>query len=84
MGKVINLALWIIAAVLTYKLAVWAYQGYQISKQGHQQQEVLEFYKVCWMNADTGRCMCRHRQTKQRISMPYDECVSRASTTIRP
>ncbi|MFB3079974.1 MAG: hypothetical protein ACE1Y4_18420, partial [Lysobacterales bacterium] len=75
---------WIIAAVLTYKLALWAYQGYQESKQEHQQQEVLEFYKVCWIDADTRRCMCRHRQTKQRISMAYDECVSRASTVIRP
>jgi hypothetical protein len=84
MGKVINLALWIIAAVLTYKLALWAYQGYQASKQGHQQQEVLDIDKICWINADTRRCMCRHRQTKQRISMTYDECVSRASTIIRP
>ena len=79
MRKGISLALWIIAAVLAYKAAMWAYQDYQASGQV-QQQQVLDVDKICNVTADTGQCVCRHRQTNQRLSIPYEECRSRASS----
>ena len=78
MRKLFSLALWIIAAVLAYKAAMWAYQGYQAGGQV-QQQEVLDVDKSCSITADTGQCVCRHRQTEEALSIPYEECVSRAS-----
>ena len=78
MRKLISLALWIIAAVLAYKAAMWAYQGYQAGGQV-QQQEVIDADKICSVTADTGQCVCRHRQTMQRLSIPYEECRSRAT-----
>ena len=70
--------MWIIVAVLVYKAAMWAYQGYQAGGQV-QQQQVLDVDKICSVTADTGQCVCRHRQTNQRLSIHYEECVSRAS-----
>ena len=76
--KGIYWALRIIALVLTIKLALWAYQIYRAGDQGRQQLEVLDIDKLCRMYADTGQCFCRHRWTNERISMPYEECVSLA------
>ena len=78
MRKGIYWILWIIVAVLAYKAAMWAYQGYQAGEQA-QQQQVLDIDKICSVTADTGQCVCHHRQTNQRLSIPYEECVSRAS-----
>jgi hypothetical protein len=78
MRKGIYWAIWIIAAVLAYKAAMWAYQGYQAGEKA-QQQQILDIDKLCSVTADTGQCVCRHRQTNQRLSVPYEECVSRAS-----
>jgi hypothetical protein len=78
MRKGIFWVIWIIAAVLAYKAAMWAYQGYKTGDQA-QQQKVLDIDKLCIVTADTGQCVCRHRKTNQRISVPYEECVSRAA-----
>ena len=79
--KGISLALWIIAAVLVYKAAMWAYQAYQAYQAGGQvqQQQVLDVDKICNVTADTGQCVCRHRRTEESLSIPYEECRSRAS-----
>ena len=71
--------MWIIVVVLAYKAAMWAYQGYQAGGQV-QQQKVLDVDKICNVTADTGQCVCRHRQTNQRLSIPYEECRSQASS----
>ena len=76
--KGISWVMWIIVAVLAYKAAMWAYQGYQSGGQV-QQQKVLDVDKICNVTADTGQCVCRHRQTEERLSIPYEECLSRAS-----
>ena len=70
--------MWIIVAVLAYKAAMWAYQGYQAGGQV-QQQEVLVVDKICNVTADTGQCVCRHRRTNRIISIPYEECLSQAA-----
>jgi len=68
----------VIAILLTIKLALWAYQNYWPGDQGHQQQEVFDIDKLCKMDADTGLCMCRHRRTNERLTIPHEECVSLA------
>ena len=78
--KGFNWALQIIAIALAIKFGLWAYQSYRAGNQGHQQLEVLDVDKLCKMDADTRQCICRHRRTNKRISVPYEECVSRART----
>ncbi len=78
MRKLIQWALWIIVAVLMVKLGMWAYQGFKTGDTGQQQQEVAEPDILCRMYADSGQCICRHRKTGERLSISYDECVSRA------
>jgi hypothetical protein len=77
--KVIYWALWIIVAAFAYKAALWAYQGYKAGEQAQQQEELLDVDKICRVIPDTGQCVCRHRETDQRLFIPYDECVTRAS-----
>ena len=79
MRKGIYWAIWIIVAVLAYKAAMWAYQGYKAGEQAQRQHQTLEIDKICSITPDTGQCVCRHRQSNQRLSIPYDECLSRAS-----
>ena len=76
--KAIYWAVQIIVIALAIKLAMWAYQNVTQGDQVHQQQEVFDIDKLCKMDADTGRCMCRHRRTKERLSIPHEECVSLA------
>ena len=44
----------------------------------------LERNTLCAMNADSGKCSCIHKETGQKISMSYQECVTRASSPTRP
>lgn len=78
MRKWIYLALQIIAVVLTIKLVLWAYQNFRTGDQGQQQPEVLELDIICRTDADSGRCICRHRRTNDRIPLSYEECASRS------
>lgn len=82
MRIVIRLLIWIIVALLAYKVAVWAFEKYQSRPRSGQhsgQQEVVpDSDKVCKVIADTGQCICRHRKTNDRLTLPYEECVSRA------
>ena len=77
--KIIYWVLWIIAAAFVYKAAMWAYQGVKAGEQPQQQEELHDLDKICRVIPDTGQCVCRHRETEQRIFLPYDECVTRAS-----
>ena len=76
--KGIFLAFLIIAAALMYKPVLRAYHGYTAGDQGQEQLEVLDIDKLCRVFADTGQCLCRHRRTNERLSLPYEECVSLA------
>jgi hypothetical protein len=76
--RIVYWALWIIVAVFVYKAALWAYQGVKAGEQAQQQEELHDVDKICRVIPDTGQCVCRHRETDQRIFLPYDECVSRA------
>ena len=76
--KGIYWALRIIAIALTIKFALWAYQSYKAGDQGYQQPDVFDLDKLCKMDADSGHCMCRNRRTNQRLTIPHEECVSRA------
>ena len=78
MRKAVQWAFWIILAVLVYKVGMWVYQGLGSGNQAQHHNEVFDHDKVCRINADTGQCICRHRQTNQKLSISYEECVSRA------
>jgi hypothetical protein len=78
MRKLISWIVQIIVLVLIVKLGMWVYQSDWSGGQNPQEPEVAEPDKVCTMMPDTEQCMCRNRRTSARISMPYEECVSRA------
>ncbi len=82
MRILIRLLILIIVALLAYRVALWAFEEFQPRQkprqQSNQQKEVPDVDKVCKVIADTGQCVCRHRNTNERLSLPYDECVSRA------
>lgn len=75
-----NLIRWvirIIVLVVAIKLGLWLYQEYLESNRT-QQVEVSDIDKVCVLDGDSGQCICRHRRTQEWLSIPYEECVSRA------
>ena len=76
MRKVINWIIQLVVIVLLIKGGIWAYQAFMPKGKTVQKQEVRDFDKMCQVtNADTGQCVCVHRQTNKRLSIPYDECV---------
>lgn len=62
------------------RVRVQAYQQQRKAEQQRQQQKKLDQNTLCAMNTDTNKCVCIHRQTGQKISIPHNECVSRASS----
>ena len=84
MRKVIDWILWIIATALMVKVALWAYQSYSADGQQVQQGEVPDYKTRCSIVADTGQCTCHHVETGHRVSIKYDECVSRARKNPNP
>ena len=68
----------IIVLLLLIKLVLWSWEQYQLGGQERPPQEVQDFDKMCAIiNADTGSCVCTHRQTGERLDLSYDECVRR-------
>jgi len=68
----------ILVLLLTIKFAIWLYQNHLEDRDGPRQTEVLDIDKECKMDADTGRCLCRHRRTGEKLSLRYEECVAMA------
>ena len=59
--------------------AWWAWQAFIAPGRAvATPTEVLDIDKRCRVFADSGQCVCRHRRTGERLSVPYDECVERA------
>lgn len=78
MQKAIRLVVWLVAAFLAYKAGTWGYGALQEYRGGEsKQQQILDIDKLCWMEADTEQCFCRHRVTNERLDVPYRECVER-------
>jgi len=59
------------------KVLIWAWDAHE-ARDAVRPQQVLDVDKVCSVIADTGQCFCHHRQTQQRLSVPYQECRSLA------
>lgn len=78
MKRVIRWVMWVITAVVVYKAALWSYDIYRERSRTHAQQEIAEIDKLCRMDADTGRCICRHKRTGEHLKLSYEECKSRA------
>ena len=69
----------LLVLAVAIKTVLWAWQTHEARDTARQtQQKVLEVDKVCSVIADTGQCFCHHRQTQQRLSIPYAECISLA------
>ena len=76
MKNLLNIIAWIIVFFLVYKGLMWAYGEFGGGKHSASQQQVLDIDKDCRMDADSGSCICRHRQTGERLKIEYNECVS--------
>jgi hypothetical protein len=83
MRKFMNFAMLILIVVVTVNLALWAYRGLTKDDTVLKQETVMDADIVCLKVADTGQCMCRHRETNQRIDVGYSDCVSRVMRTQR-
>ena len=78
MQKAIRFVGWLVAAFLAYQAGTWGYEVFKDYRAGgEEQRQVLDMDKMCWMEADTQQCYCRHRQTNERLDVPYRECVER-------
>ncbi len=73
---------WIIRLIvlaLIVKVVLWSWEQYQQGGKETPSAEVNDFDKVCRItNPDLGSCVCLHRETNERLKVPYDECVQRA------
>lgn len=78
MKNLIRLIGWLIILALVVKGGMWGYENFISGGTQDRQQPVLDIDKNCRENADTGQCICRHRQTGERLKIVYEECVSLA------
>jgi len=67
----------LVVLAVAIKVLLWAWQAHQATDTNPQAQ-VYDVDKVCSVIADTGQCFCHHRQTQQRLSIPYPECKALA------
>ena len=79
--------LWVVriaVLLLIIKVIAWSWQEYRRGGKEGPPGEVLDIDKVCRItNPDLGSCVCLHRQTNERLSLPYGECVERARAVTR-
>jgi hypothetical protein len=78
MRKVYDWVLWIISTALLIWVVIWGYRGYTQGNRAELPEKVPEYQTHCSITADTGQCVCHHRESRLQISIGYDECVSRA------
>jgi len=83
MRKFMNTVMLIAIVAVTVALAWWAYQGITMDDPVSRQETVTDADIVCMQVADTGQCMCRHRDTNDLLDVGYDECVSRVMRAQR-
>lgn len=77
MKKIFVWAIRIIVLVLIVKVVMWSWGQFQQGGRNSQAGEVRDVDKVCKItNPDTGQCFCVHRETRDRLKVPYDECVA--------
>jgi hypothetical protein len=82
MKNVIRWVIWVVLAVLIYKAALWSFDSYKARNRAPVQQKIPDIDKDCKMDADTGRCVCRHKRTGEPIKLPYEECKGRALNSL--
>jgi len=78
MRKFMNWVMLILIVVVTFKVVMWAYEGFTSGGEKPAQKPVLDMDISCLKVPDTGACICRHRDTSEILDISYDECVSRA------
>ena len=74
--------LWIVRVIvllLIIKVIAWSLQEFRRGGKEGALDEVLDVDRECRIiNPDLGSCRCVHRNTRERLAVPYDECVIRA------
>lgn len=79
MRKLLTWIVRIIVLLLLLQVALWSWDRYRQGAGNAGQKEVLDGDKICRItNPDLGSCVCLHRQTNERLKLPYEECVERA------
>ena len=78
MKNLLNIIFWIIIFALVAWGIMWAYEEFGDGGQKAAANQVVDIDKDCRQDADSGQCICRHRQTGERLKIDYQECVSRA------
>ncbi len=79
MKKVLIWVVRIAVLLLLLKIVLWSWEQYQRGGQSSAASEVPEVDKLCQItNPDTGACVCINRNTRERLSLPYEECARRA------
>jgi hypothetical protein len=78
MKNLLKLIGWLIALAILAKAGLWAWDNFTNDSRPAPRQQVLDIDKDCRMDADSGSCICRHRQTGERLKIDYSECVSLA------
>lgn len=79
MKKVMTWIIRIAVLILLVKLVMWSWEQYQHGGEPVRVDNVGEMDKECRItNPDYGSCVCVHRRTKEKLAIPYEECVTRA------
>lgn len=79
MNKVLTWIVRIIVLVIIVKVVIWSWEQYQSGGSGSSGEQVPEWNRVCRItNPDLGSCVCTNKDTNERLSVPYDECVKEA------
>lgn len=79
MRKLLTWIVRIAVVLLLIKIVWWSWEQFQSGNVGSGPREVLDSDKVCRVtNPDLGTCVCVHRQTNERLKLPYEECLTRA------
>lgn len=76
MRKIIRFMTLLFIVISLGGVALWSLDRFRAGSPKETRQQVLDIDKECRMNADTGSCVCRHRRTGERLSIPYRECVN--------
>jgi len=80
MNKLWTLIKNLVILLLVIFVVRWSWQKFNESDTTqHDLSRIPDSDKVCRIvNADTGACVCYHRQTEARLALSHDECLSRA------
>jgi hypothetical protein len=80
MNKLMTLIKNLVILLLVVLVVRWSWQKFNEGDSSETDlSRIPESDRICRIvNADTGACVCYHRQTEVRLALSHDECLSRA------